>query len=126
MCDSASMACLWAATSFIAPEQGCSLSDPPEIALTICLSLGDRVMLGRGCGCGALTLVCLFWHELLSPQPLRWLPECLWLSQCVCCITMATFTTRWAVCLVERLSHIDLFLTSHKAINFGRLCKLVY
>lgn len=45
----------------ITPEQGYSLSGPLEIALTICLSLGDRVMLGRGCG--ALTLVCLCWHE---------------------------------------------------------------
>lgn len=125
VCDSASSACLWAATSSIASEQGWSLSGPPEIALTICLSLGDRVMLGRGCGCGALTLVCLCWHELLSPQPLRWLPECLWLSQCVCCITMVTFATRWAVCYVERLLHIDLFLTSHNAIIFWCLSKLV-
>lgn len=34
----ASTACLWAATSSIALEQGCGLSDPPEIVFTISLS----------------------------------------------------------------------------------------
>lgn len=36
--------------------------------------------------------VSVCWRELLSPQPFRWLPECLWLSLCVCCVTTAMFT----------------------------------